>query len=133
MANLSDFQRSQIGLAKLPRFHVSRVARPPSLWHTRALPYSLVPTHLDILVAMEKERAKQKGLSYCQKLLPSARDRYLRKLFDINDVDPYEVPAKQWCADFASLPPVSHGDLLNYLVFLCQPIHLARIQGIQDA
>jgi hypothetical protein len=48
---------------------------------------------------MEKERAKQKGLSYCQKLLPSARDRYLRKLFDINDVDPYEVPAKQWCAD----------------------------------
>ncbi|XP_018014535.1 uncharacterized protein LOC108671493 [Hyalella azteca] len=46
-----------------------------------------------------------------------ARDSYLRKLLDINDVDPYEVPAKQWCKDFASLPPISHGDLFNYFVF----------------
>jgi hypothetical protein len=93
------------------------MATPSCLLHTRALPYCFVPTRLDSLVAMEKERAKQKELSYCQKLLPSARNRYLRKLFDINDVDPYEVSAKQWSADFANLPPVSHGDLLNYLVF----------------
>jgi hypothetical protein len=87
------------------------------LQHTRALAYSLVPTHLDVFVAMEKVRAKQKELSYCQKLLPSTRDRYSRKLFDINDFDTYEVSAKQWSSDFASLPPILHGDLKKYLVF----------------
>jgi hypothetical protein len=38
-------------------------------------------------------------------------------LIDTNDVDPYEVPAEQWCTDVASLPPISHGDSLSYLVF----------------
>ena len=64
-----------------------------------------------------ERKSKAERIKLLSKLLPSARDRYLRKLFDINDVYPNEVPAKQWFADFASLPLVSHGDLLNYLVF----------------
>lgn len=66
---------------------------------------------------MEKEKAKQKDLSYVEKLVPSARERYLAKIEDLNNVDPYEVPAKQWSADVGSLPPISHGDILSYLVF----------------
>jgi hypothetical protein len=49
---------------------------------------------LDVLVAIGKEKTEQKGLGSCQKLLPTVRDRYLRKMFDINDVDANEVPAK---------------------------------------
>jgi hypothetical protein len=65
----------------------------------------------------EERKSKAERIELLSKLFPNATDRCLRKLFDINDVGPYEVLAKQWYADFASLPPVSHGNLLKYLVF----------------
>ena len=44
---------------------------------------------------MEKKRAKEKG-PYRDKLVPSARKRYLEKLRDIAGLDPYELNSSEW-------------------------------------
>lgn len=67
--------------------------------------------------AMEKEQLKDKQLKYCDKLDPTARSRYKEKCTDIKGIDPYEISTKQWRKNLDLLPPVSHGDILNYLVF----------------
>ncbi|KAF4109025.1 hypothetical protein G5714_010098 [Onychostoma macrolepis] len=41
---------------------------------------------------MEKEKEKVKGL-YREKLNNTAKQRYLEKLFDINNIDPYDLPS----------------------------------------
>ncbi|XDV34385.1 hypothetical protein PO909_004548 [Leuciscus waleckii] len=65
---------------------------------------------------MEKNAAKEKG-PYKEKLTTNAKQRYLEKLADIKNVDPYELPAAEWNRDLDSLPPCTYMVIVNYLVF----------------
>ena len=65
---------------------------------------------------MRKDKAEEKG-PYRNKLTPSAKQRYLEKLSDIQNIDPYELPAAEWHRDLDHLPPCTYMDIVNYLVF----------------
>ena len=67
---------------------------------------------------MEKSKSKQKiGVDYVSKLDPEHRHRYIAKLDDINGFDPYRSQKSIWSKDFESIPPVTYGNIINYLVF----------------
>ena len=63
-------------------------------------------------------RAQEKeNKPYRLKLTQSAKRRYLDKLADIQNKDPYELPAAEWHRDLDRLPPCTYPDVLTYLVY----------------
>lgn len=65
---------------------------------------------------MEKLKEKEKG-PYWEKLNATALKRYLDKLSEINNIDPYDLAAQDWITDPDALPPLTYLDIVNYLVF----------------
>ncbi|XP_049459045.1 uncharacterized protein LOC125905196 [Epinephelus fuscoguttatus] len=65
---------------------------------------------------MEKGKENDRG-PYRDKLKLNARQRYIEKLQMLNNVDPYDITAKDWSQDPAVLPPLTYPDIVNYLVF----------------
>ena len=65
---------------------------------------------------MEKKKENEGG-SYRDKLNLNARQRYIEKLKTINNVDPYNLTAKDRIQDPDALPPLTYPDIVNYLVF----------------
>uniref|UniRef100_A0A8C6UKH6 Flap endonuclease GEN homolog 1 n=1 Tax=Neogobius melanostomus TaxID=47308 RepID=A0A8C6UKH6_9GOBI len=62
--------------------------------------------------AMQRDKAKEKG-PYRNKLVPSAKQRYLEKLADIQNINT-RAPCS---GDLDHLPPCTYMDIVNYIVF----------------
>ena len=70
---------------------------------------------------MLKSRLKERNVLYRDKLLPDARKRYMEKMSLIGNMDPYEVPAREYnvnvTRDPDDLPPLTFPDIFVYLVW----------------
>ncbi|XP_041952352.1 uncharacterized protein LOC121712273 isoform X2 [Alosa sapidissima] len=64
---------------------------------------------------MDKEKTTKR--MYREKLNATAKQRYLEKLCEINQIDPYELSAGEWSRDMNALPPCTYMDMVNYLVY----------------
>ena len=60
---------------------------------------------------MEEDRELR---NYVDRLLPEARARYVRKIFDIDGIDPYEIPERSWSSNPVDLPEVNYISFVNY-------------------
>ena len=72
---------------------------------------------------MEKKqdkRAEQAQL-YRDGLGHRERERYFEKLSLIGNKDPYELHPASWSEDPSILPPITHIDIINYLIFTPSP------------
>ena len=69
----------------------------------------------------------QKLSSYVDSLKPEAKDRYLRKISTIGDVDPFVKPVAGEIAD--CVPPVEASDLVAYLVLQTSFITSAQFKA----
>ena len=76
---------------------------------------------------MEKKKENE-GASYREKLNYNAKQRYAEKLKTINNVDPYNLIAKDWIQDPAALPPLTYPDIVNYRVWT-ECVHFTGIQN----
>ncbi len=65
---------------------------------------------------MDKEKVGGEG-PYREELNTSARQQYLEKIEEINNIDPYKLPAAEWRKNPYALLPLTYPDILNYLVF----------------
>ena len=61
--------------------------------------------------------------SYCEQLCPSDRLIYNNKCVSIDGIDPYLVPTREFSHDVDTWPAITHGDIVNYLVFSANPLY----------
>ena len=59
--------------------------------------------------------------NYKETLDKEAHRRYLEKISDIGDVDPYQIEKSKWSRDHALFPNVTYLGLVNYLIFHPSP------------
>ncbi len=65
---------------------------------------------------MEKEKSKRGEGPHWEKLNTSTKQQYLEKTEEINNIDSHNLPAAEWRKDPDALPPLTHPDIVNYLV-----------------
>ena len=61
--------------------------------------------------------------SYCEQLCPSDKLIYSKKCVSIDGNDPYLVPTREFSQDVDTWPAITHGDIVNYLVFSSNPLY----------
>ncbi|XP_057715094.1 COMM domain-containing protein 8 isoform X2 [Corythoichthys intestinalis] len=72
---------------------------------------------------MEKCR-ENLPVRYRDKLVTTAKDRYVSNFKDVNNVDPHEQAEHKWNKDVDKLPPLREMDIMLYLVFgVCYYTH----------
>ena len=54
--------------------------------------------------------------SYVLSLDEVVKNRYIRKISSIGDIDPYILPENQFDKEDKSLPPVSYPDIVTYFI-----------------
>ena len=71
-------------------------------------------------------------VGYKDRLDAVCRARYLQKLKDIGDKDPYEMRNDEWSTDVNLYPAITYPDIVNYLVNSCSAYSLEELKGYKS-
>ena len=81
----------------------------------------------------------QKKLKYAENLQDEVKKRYLSKLKAIDDLDPYEIPRKDWDTDVSKgnldvniFPGITYPDIVIYLSNTPSPYSLEDFKAVKE-
>lgn len=78
-------------------------------------------------------RVEALDAAYCAQLIGSARARYDEKIRMCDGVDPYTLrPGLDTATDVTEFPEVTHGDIVNYLVYSSSFITLEEMKAYKS-